>query len=73
MSGTWVLGRPPATPGFVVYIMVDSVEATCAAVVSHGGRIVQPIGLMRPRSRRGSPTRRGTSSGCTSSRPKAER
>lgn len=48
VSGTWVLGRPPATPGFVVYIMADSVEATCDAVVKHGGSIVQPIGADAP-------------------------
>ena len=29
VSGAWVLGRPPAaTPGLMVYIMVDSVAAT---------------------------------------------
>jgi predicted enzyme related to lactoylglutathione lyase len=48
VSGTWVLGRPPATPGFVVYIMVDSVAATCDAVVAQGGKIVQPIGADAP-------------------------
>lgn len=49
VSGTWVLGRPPASqPGLLVYIMVDSVEATAASVVSHGGQIVQPIGADAP-------------------------
>lgn len=29
VSGTWVLGRPPASePGLLFYIMVDSVAAT---------------------------------------------
>jgi|SRR5579862_8072747 predicted enzyme related to lactoylglutathione lyase len=45
VSGTWVLGRQPfATPGLLVYIMVDSVAATIDAVIANGGEIVQPIG-----------------------------
>jgi predicted enzyme related to lactoylglutathione lyase len=49
VSGTWVLGRPPAAnPGLLVYIMVDSVAATVDAVVAHGGEIVQPIGADAP-------------------------
>jgi len=45
VSGTWVLGRPPAsTPGLLFYIMVDSVAATAEAVLANGGEIVQPIG-----------------------------
>jgi predicted enzyme related to lactoylglutathione lyase len=48
VSGTWVLGRPPATPGFVVYIMVDDIAAACAAIVANGGEIVQPIGVDDP-------------------------
>ena len=37
VSGTWVLGRPPASkPGLLFYVMVDS--------VANGGEIVQPIG-----------------------------
>ena len=45
VSGAWVLGRPPAsTPGFMIYIMVDSVEATIDKIVANGGEIVQPIG-----------------------------
>ena len=45
VSGTWVTGRPPlASPGVLIYIMVDSVTATLDAVVAHGGEIVQPIG-----------------------------
>jgi predicted enzyme related to lactoylglutathione lyase len=49
VSGTWVLGRPPAAkPGLLIYIMVDSVAATIDAVVAHGGEIVQPIGADAP-------------------------
>jgi predicted enzyme related to lactoylglutathione lyase len=49
VSGTWVLGRPPAAkPGLLVYIMVDSVAATVDAIVAHGGEIVQPIGAEAP-------------------------
>jgi predicted enzyme related to lactoylglutathione lyase len=49
VSGTWVIDRPPsATPGVLVYIMVDSVAATLDAVVEHGGEIVQPIGADLP-------------------------
>ena len=49
VSGTWVLGRPPAAkPGLLFYIMVDSVAATVDAVVANGGEIVQPIGADAP-------------------------
>ncbi len=49
VSGTWVRGRPPAaTPGLLIYIMVDSVAATIDAVIAHGGEIVQPIGADAP-------------------------
>jgi predicted enzyme related to lactoylglutathione lyase len=45
VSGTWVLGRPPAErPGLLLYVMVDSVAATMDVVVANGGEIVQPIG-----------------------------
>lgn len=45
VSGTWVIGRPPAlAPGLLVYVMVDSVAATLDAVIVNGGEIVQPIG-----------------------------
>ena len=45
VSGTWRLGRPPSTgAGLLVYVMVDDVEATMAAVGAHGGTIVQPGG-----------------------------
>jgi predicted enzyme related to lactoylglutathione lyase len=49
VSGTWVLGRSPASqPGLLVYVMVDSVAATLEAVVGNGGEIVQPIGADAP-------------------------
>jgi len=49
VSGTWVLGRPPAAkPGLLFYIMVDSMAATIDAVVAHGGEVVQPIGADAP-------------------------
>jgi uncharacterized protein len=49
VSGTWVLGRQPAaTPGLLMYVMVDSVAATLDAIVANGGEIVQPIGADAP-------------------------
>jgi predicted enzyme related to lactoylglutathione lyase len=49
VSGTWVLGRPPASePGLLLYIMVDSVAAAADAVVANGCEIVQPIGADAP-------------------------
>lgn len=49
VSGSWVLGRPPAaTAGLLVYIMVDSVAEACDRVLAHGGSIVQPIGADAP-------------------------
>lgn len=49
VSGTWIVGRPPSTtPGILVYIMVDSAEATVDAIIANGGEIVQPIGADAP-------------------------
>ncbi len=49
VSGTWLLGRPPASaPGFLIYVMVDSIEAALKAIVANGGEIVQPIGADAP-------------------------
>lgn len=49
VSGAWVLGRNAATePGLLIYIMVDSVATTVEAVIAHGGKIVQPIGMDAP-------------------------
>ena len=44
VSGTFVVGRPPATePGFGIYIMVADAAATLAAVQAAGGEIVRPV------------------------------
>jgi uncharacterized protein len=48
VSGAFVLGRPPQSPGLMVYIMVDSVAATLDAIVANGGKVVQPIGADAP-------------------------
>ena len=49
VSGTWVLGRKPMTEvGLLIYIMVDSVAATCETVLTNGGKIVQPVGADAP-------------------------
>ena len=48
VSGAWVLGRPPQSPGLMVYVMVDSVAATVDDVVANGGEIVQQIGADAP-------------------------
>ncbi|MEP6569911.1 MAG: VOC family protein [Acidobacteriota bacterium] len=49
VSGTWVTKRKPATdPGLLVHIMVDSVAAALDAVIAHGGKLVQPIGMDAP-------------------------
>ena len=49
VSGTWVVGRPPASePGFMEYIMVDNNAATVEAVIANGGEIVQPVGADAP-------------------------
>lgn len=48
VSGTWVTGRPPATPGLLIYIMVDNAEAMVNAIVANGCEIVQPIGVDAP-------------------------
>jgi predicted enzyme related to lactoylglutathione lyase len=49
VSGTWVMGRKASTePGLLIYIMVDSVATTIDAIITSGGRIVQPIGMDAP-------------------------
>jgi predicted enzyme related to lactoylglutathione lyase len=49
VSGAWVLGRKPAAePGPLIYIWVDSVAAAVDAVIAHGGKIIQPIGVDAP-------------------------
>jgi predicted enzyme related to lactoylglutathione lyase len=44
VSGAFVEGRPPQTPGFMVYIMVDDAVATINKLHAIGAEIVQPIG-----------------------------
>ena len=49
VSGSWVLGRPPAAaPGLLFYIFVDSVAKTLDVIVANGCEIVQPIGADAP-------------------------
>lgn len=49
VSGTWVLGRPPAaSPGLLFYIMVDNVAKIIESVTANGGVIVQPLGADAP-------------------------
>ncbi len=49
VSGSWITDRTPASaPDILFYIMVDSVEASVAAVVKNGGEIVQKIGMDAP-------------------------
>jgi uncharacterized protein len=49
VSGSWVTGRAPSSvPGMLLYIMIDDIDATIAAIVAHGGRIVQPVGVDAP-------------------------
>ena len=44
VSGTWVLGRPPASqPGITVHVMVADAEKARQAVEDAGGLIVQPV------------------------------
>jgi predicted enzyme related to lactoylglutathione lyase/DNA-binding MarR family transcriptional regulator len=45
VGGTWVTGRQPSPqPGILLYIMVENMEASIEAVLTHGGEIVQPVG-----------------------------
>src|SRR5262249_28247585 len=49
VSGSFVTGRTPSSePGTLLYIMVDSMAATIDAVIAHGGKLVQPVGLDAP-------------------------
>jgi predicted enzyme related to lactoylglutathione lyase len=49
VSGSWVLGRPPATkPGLLFYVMVDDVTAILDIIIASGGKIAQPIGADAP-------------------------
>ena len=49
VSGSWVIGRAPATtPGMLVYIMVENVAAVLDAVVANGGAIAEPVSAKGP-------------------------
>ncbi len=49
VSGAWRRDRPASTtPGLLIYIMCDSVEATMKKIIANGGEIVQPIGADAP-------------------------
>ncbi|PYV81661.1 MAG: glyoxalase [Acidobacteria bacterium] len=49
VSGSFVLGRPPApAPGLLVYIMVDDAAGTLKVITANGGEIVQQIGVDAP-------------------------
>lgn len=41
VSGAWVQKRRPAEPGMMIYVMVDSIAATCDKVMANGGQIVE--------------------------------
>ena len=44
VSGTWVLGRPPAAePGLLLYVMVADADASVERVLAAGGEVVQPV------------------------------
>ncbi len=44
VSGTWCLGRKPATePSLIVSVMVASAANAVAAIVAAGGEIVRPV------------------------------
>jgi len=44
VSGSWVTDRPAADdPGTLAYIMVESIEATLAAIEANGGKRVTPF------------------------------
>lgn len=49
VSGSWVVGRPPAgQPGLLIYVMVDNVASTLETIMVHGGQVVQPVGIDAP-------------------------
>ena len=61
VSGAWVTGRPPAAkPGLLLYVMVDSVEATMKMWGANGGTMVQPSGADAPKLPPASPIPRET-------------
>ena len=50
VSGTWRTDRSPSaeTPGMLIHIMVDNIEATMKKITELGGIIVQPVGMDAP-------------------------
>jgi len=49
VSGMWTTEyKPSPEPGLLIYVMMDSVEETIEAVITNGGKIVQPIGVDAP-------------------------
>jgi predicted enzyme related to lactoylglutathione lyase len=50
VSGSWVLGRPPAAgpPGLLIYVMVDNMTSILETIVAQGGQVVQPVGMDAP-------------------------
>lgn len=49
VSGTWRTDRKVVVDmGTLIYIMVDNIESTIAALNANGGRIVQPVGADAP-------------------------
>lgn len=44
VSGAWVTGRPPATtPGLLLYVMVDDINASQNLIQANGGKIVRTL------------------------------
>lgn len=43
VSGSWIPGRPPATSGIQVHIMVADITKAIDAITAAGGEIVQPV------------------------------
>ena len=49
MSGSWVLGRPPARdPGMLPYVMVENIDRTLEQVRELGGETVTPRMALGP-------------------------
>ncbi len=49
VSGTWRTDRKPIQQlGMLVHIMVDDIEVTMKAIVDHGGKIEQAVGMEAP-------------------------
>jgi predicted enzyme related to lactoylglutathione lyase len=44
VSGTWVTDRVPSSePGFLLYVMVESVEQVLEKIIQAGGAVVTPL------------------------------